>query len=67
MKDIIGQKIAKVRPLTNKERNDFGFDYGNPMAIILENGLKIVASRDPEGNGPGVFFTDFKGEGTVIG
>lgn len=59
---IVGQKIAKVRPLSAQELEDFGWDAnpngGIPMVIILENGAALVPSQDPEGNGPGHIFLE---------
>lgn len=51
--EVIGAKITAVREMTSKELDIVGLDY--PTSIIeLDNGAKIFALRDEEGNGPGV-------------
>lgn len=65
----VGQRIVDIRHATEKEVDDFGFDYnpGRPMVVlVLENKELICSSRDPEGNGPGVFFT-LSPDGTSTG
>jgi hypothetical protein len=55
--DIIGHKVAAVRPMTQSELDDeyWSCHMGNmPVVIELENGTKLYASKDSEGNGPGV-------------
>lgn len=56
--DILGQKIAAVRPMTKTELESEGWEdvQGCATAIVLENGVKLYASQDPEGNGPGCVF-----------
>jgi len=53
--DLEGQKIKHVRPSTREEEKEEYWD--SPFTVIeLENGSKIYASRDSEGNGPGELF-----------
>ena len=55
----IGLKIKDVRMMTKEELNNEGWEenWGSfPVVIILEDGSKIYASQDPEGNGPGALF-----------
>lgn len=51
--EVIGAKITNIRKMTSKELDIAGLDY--PTSIIeLDNGTKIFALRDEEGNGPGI-------------
>jgi len=63
MAKIINQTIKEVRPMTAKEMEAEYWDCRRPpTVIILENGTKLYASRDEEGNGPGALFgVDNKG------
>lgn len=56
MSEIVGQKIVQVRTLTQSELDAEGWWLGIVTAIILENGIVLYASRDEEGNEPGVIF-----------
>jgi hypothetical protein len=53
--DIHGQKIKTTRPMTAKEIRDEGW-YEGTTVIVLENGVKLYASQDSEGNGSGALF-----------
>jgi hypothetical protein len=60
---IVGSTVVAIRPLTATERDQQGWtqDLGIPdrdvaLAIVFSNGTLVFASRDPEGNGPGVLF-----------
>jgi hypothetical protein len=58
---LVGRKIKTVRPLTNSECEDFGWDgsfSGVPMAIILDDGTALIPSSDPEGNDAGHIFVE---------
>lgn len=58
---IIGSKIKKIRQMTKKEARIEGWnlDHAHCIILILDNGIKLYASQDYEGNGPGaLFFTD---------
>ena len=61
MNDLEGRKIVKIREMTKKEANNEGWDLSHDGCRVLEldDGIKLYASRDYEGNGPGaLFFTD---------
>ena len=56
-----GSKIVKIREMTKKEANAEYWDLSRNGCRVLEldNGIKLYASQDYEGNGPGaLFFTD---------
>ena len=56
-----GAKIVSIREMTKKEADKEGWElYGDGCRVlILDNGIKLYASQDYEGNGPGaLFFTD---------
>lgn len=60
MKKIAGQKILAVRLMNAEESKYEGWEdhpaEKNTIVLILQNGLKLYAARDPEGNGPGELF-----------
>lgn len=56
MDEIIGQKIVGVRPLTKAELEAWGWERRGGTALVLENGVVLYASKDPEGNGPGALY-----------
>lgn len=56
---VIGRTIKTVRSMTKKELDAEGWEvgrHGKPSVIVLDDGTKLYASRDPEGNGPGALF-----------
>lgn len=56
---LIGQKIVDIRQMTEEEIKEEGWDDGynsNTAVIVLSKGTILYASRDEEGNGPGVMF-----------
>jgi len=55
---LIGRRITAIRPLTLEELAEEGWTTSHrPVeALILDDGSKIYAARDYEGNGPGVLF-----------
>lgn len=59
-KNIAGQKIVDVRPMTVKELAKEGWEdapaHSIPMALVLANGSVLYPSQDEEGNGPGAFW-----------
>tara|TARA_B100000579_G_scaffold438049_1_gene471438 strand:- start:17030 stop:17284 length:255 start_codon:yes stop_codon:yes gene_type:complete len=59
MDNIVGQSIVDIRPMTEAELNEEGWDpapYQVVMVIELENGVKLYPSSDGEGNNGGVLF-----------
>ena len=60
-KSIEGSKIVKVRNMTNREAIAEGWSlrHNGCRVLELDNGIKLYASQDYEGNGPGaLFFTE---------
>ena len=56
-----GAKIVKIREMTKKEADNEYWDlsHNGCRVLVLDNGIKLYASQDYEGNGPGaLFFTD---------
>lgn len=49
-----GRRIAGVRKLTKAELKLEGWDWGSATALVLDDGTLLYASRDEEGNGPGM-------------
>ena len=66
MSELVGRTIREVRLMTPDELAAEAWDAGPgdcPVALVLDDGTKLYASRDPEGNGPGALFgVDANGE-----
>ena len=59
--NLEGAKIVKIREMTKKEADNEYWDlsHNGCRVLVLDNGIKLYASQDYEGNGPGaLFFTD---------
>lgn len=70
-KPLTGQKIVAVRAMTDEEMKRQHWDRDNlempPVVIVTEDGTKIFASKDTEGNGQGCFFGETKkGKGFYV-
>ena len=55
----VGLMVAEVRMLTKEELKAEGWENsrgGYPVAIVFNDGSKIYASSDPEGNNVGCMF-----------
>lgn len=48
---VVGQKIVAVRPMSVKERDQFG--WGRGVVMELSNGTLLVPQSDDEGNQAG--------------
>lgn len=55
MKGIVGKKVEKIRLMTGREMDAEGWMQPS-VVIVLEGGVKLYCSRDPEGNGPGQLY-----------
>ncbi len=55
---VVGRRIVEVRPLTAAEcERSFGDTWNEAgVVLVLDNGIELFPSRDPEGNGPGAMF-----------
>ena len=58
MVKLEGSKIVKIRKMTQKEATLEGWSIRHDECMVLEldNGIRLYASRDYEGNGPGALF-----------
>lgn len=65
MSDVIGAKVVDIRKMTAKEMRAEYWDETTTV-LVLDNGTKLYASRDEEGNGPGAIFGTNK-EGGAFG
>lgn len=52
---MIGRTIVGTRTLTQDELDYLDW-YGHVEVLILDDGTELVASKDPEGNGPGALW-----------
>jgi hypothetical protein len=56
----VGRTIRAIRAMTPAELKAEGWDADNidgpPLVVVLDDGAKLYAARDPEGNGPGALF-----------
>lgn len=61
--EVVGRTIVEVRPMTDAELQEEGWEDWNevPAALVLDDGTVLYPSRDTEGNGPGALF-GIKGE-----
>jgi hypothetical protein len=57
---LVGAKLISIRNATEDEAQDLmGWEFSNhnPMPILgFDNGLSLILSQDPEGNGAGFAF-----------
>ena len=57
LKDLIGQKLVRIRPITQEELEAEGWDYAGATCVLeFEDGTIIYPSQDDEGNGAGTLF-----------
>lgn len=66
---LVGQKLVMIRPMAQTEKNAEGWEAGTERSVILvfEDGTVLFASRDEEGNGPGVLVGyDPNGDGFIL-
>ena len=59
--NLEGAKIVNIREMTKKEAEAEAWDlsHNGCRVLVLDNGIKLYASQDYEGNGPGtLFFTE---------
>ncbi len=65
---IIGQTIEDFRQITQAELDYEGWkdDHRTAFVLVLSNGLKVYASRDDEGNGPGILFWNDGSQGMIF-
>ena len=56
--ELIGCKVVDIRPATDAEIKQNGWDpeYDNATVVVLSSGVKLLPSRDHEGNGSGALF-----------
>jgi hypothetical protein len=52
---VTGRRIVQVRRMTDDEASNEGWSQSTTV-LVLEDGTLLYASRDDEGNGPGVLF-----------
>ena len=52
-KRLLNRKIVKVEYMTSKECNKYMW-YKRPITFILDNGTRVIARQDDEGNDGGV-------------
>lgn len=54
---IIGKTVVSVSHMNEYEMEREGWDHYSPTTVIeFDDGTKIFASSDEEGNGPGCMF-----------
>ena len=63
-KVLQGKTITKVRYMTKKEANDFGW-YKRAVVLQLDDGNILFPSMDDEGNNAGALFTNDKNLPTI--
>jgi len=67
---LAGKKITAVRAMSKQELAAEGWNanrHGPVTVLELDDGSKLYAAKDPEGNGPGaLFMMDTKSEAYQI-
>ena len=58
-KQFLGQRIVKVRYMSDKEAEELGWDF-RPVVLQLSDGNILFPSSDDEGNNAGALFTNDK-------
>lgn len=58
MSGLEGRTINHVRRMTAAELTAEAWEptASSPLVLVLDDGTKLYAARDPEGNGPGTLF-----------
>jgi hypothetical protein len=57
LKELIGKKIVRIRPMSEAEKDAEGWENSGATSVIeLDNGILIYPSQDDEGNGGGTMF-----------
>ena len=66
--NLEGAKIVNIRDMTKKEAEAEGWELHRDgcRVLVLNNGIKLYASKDYEGNGPGALFFTEKGKHYAI-
>lgn len=62
---IMGQRIENIRLMTDEEMKLEGWDHNmdpHPVAVVLDNGVILYASEDPDGTRPGALLGALDGE-----
>ncbi len=57
--DLVGRTIREVRQMTAAELAAESWicpKWEQPVTLVLDDGTRLYASRDAEGNGPGALF-----------
>ena len=62
---LLGKKIIKVEYMSSKEA-DKGMWYSRPVRIILDDGTRVIAQMDDEGNDGGVLWFGNKNEESLM-
>lgn len=65
----VGLRVTEVRMMTKLELEAEGWEEswgGFPVMLVFEDGSKIYASSDPEGNDAGCLFGMTKGGQTIM-
>ena len=66
--NLEGTKIVRIREMSKKEAYAEGWSlrHNGCRVLELDNGIKLYASQDYEGNGPGALFFTEKGKQYAI-
>ena len=63
---LVGYKVVEQRAMTTLEAKAEGWNADprdrTAVVLVFESGVKVYASRDEEGNGPGVLFATHNGK-----
>jgi hypothetical protein len=54
---LLGRRIVEVRYMTDAEMSEH-YWTSRALVLVLDNGLRVYAAEDEEGNGAGALMTD---------
>ena len=63
-KVLLNKRIIKVEYMTAKESDDYMWN-NRPITFVLDDGTRIIAQSDDEGNDGGAMCTTIKELGTI--
>jgi hypothetical protein len=65
---VVGVRLKAIRAMTQDEADEEGWARASdfPLVLEFENGVCVYASRDDEGNGPGVLFGRYQEVGFYV-
>lgn len=67
--DLVGKTLKGIEPMSKAELKYMGWFVAPKLAppvLVFEGGVRVFASRDSEGNGPGVLMAKEKDQSYFV-